>query len=268
MAKPNVPLSKKITELCKEIEKEEKIKILFAVENGSRAWRMESANSDYDVRFVFHYPLKEYISLYKKIDVIEKFYDKEGKQHKAEGCFIDIVGFDIFKYLSLLISSNPTAIEWLKTDIVYYGKQNKVFQKFAFNNFNPIALFYHYQSLCKQNYTKYIKSKNEISYKKYLYALRGLVNAKYAVEFDKIPPIDFTEAVKQTKILSNAVREKCLEIINLKKGGKEKDIIENIPLIDSYIESFLREEFKKVRKVNKVAIEKLNKELQKIILKK
>ncbi|OGD89440.1 hypothetical protein A3A54_01410 [Candidatus Curtissbacteria bacterium RIFCSPLOWO2_01_FULL_39_62] len=36
-----------------EIEKEKQVKILYAVESGSRAWGFESKDSDYDVRFIF-----------------------------------------------------------------------------------------------------------------------------------------------------------------------------------------------------------------------
>jgi uncharacterized protein len=34
------------------IEREEAVRILFAVESGSRAWGFPSSDSDYDVRFL------------------------------------------------------------------------------------------------------------------------------------------------------------------------------------------------------------------------
>ena len=33
-----------------EIEKKERVKIIYAIESGSRAWGFESIDSDYDVR--------------------------------------------------------------------------------------------------------------------------------------------------------------------------------------------------------------------------
>jgi hypothetical protein len=265
MRKPNVPLKPLITKLCRAIEKQEKVRILFAVENGSRAWRMESSNSDYDVRFVFYRKIKDYISLEKKKDVIERYFDKKGKPHPAEGCFIDIVGFDIFKYLKLLISSNPTAIEWLKSDIIYYGKQNQVFRNFTFKNFKKIALFYHYKSLCRQNYEKYIKSGNLVSYKKYLYAWRGLVNAKYVMQSGKVPPIDFTEALDKVNI-PRKIKNKISDIIKLKMSGKEKEIVNRIPVFDNHIENFLKTECRAPAKADKKAVKILNKELQRILI--
>ncbi|MBW3010601.1 nucleotidyltransferase domain-containing protein [Candidatus Woesearchaeota archaeon] len=267
MTKANVPKAPLITKLCKQIEKEKGIKILFAVENGSRAWRMESEDSDYDVRFVYHHPMEKYISLSQPKDVIEKYYDQEGKPHAAQGCFIDIVGFDVFKYLRLLINSNPTAIEWLKSDIVYYGKQNLKFRDFAFKCFKKISLFYHYQSLCRQNYQKYIKSKTLVSYKKYLYALRGLVNATYVQKTGKVPPIDFTDTVKKADFLPKNIRDRILKIIELKKSGREKQIIDNIPMFDKYLESFLKQECKEIPKFDKKAVQILEKELKKLLFK-
>ena len=47
----------------KKIEEENNVQILLAIESGSRAWGFASPDSDYDVRFIFYRPLKNYISL-------------------------------------------------------------------------------------------------------------------------------------------------------------------------------------------------------------
>ena len=64
-----------IKKICKRVEKEKNIKILFAIENGSRAWRMSSKDSDYDVRFVYIRPVKEYLQISTPGDVLRYFYD-------------------------------------------------------------------------------------------------------------------------------------------------------------------------------------------------
>jgi predicted nucleotidyltransferase len=265
--KPNVPLKDLITNLCKEIEKEEKVKILFAVENGSRAWRMDSANSDYDVRFVYHYPYEKYLSLNPPKDVLEKYYDEKGKKHPKDDCYIDAVGFDVYKFLKLLSHSNPTTIEWLKSDIVYYGKQDKEFQRFAFNHFKKITLFYHYKSLARQNYEKYIASGKLVTYKKYLYVFRGMVNADYVEEFNKVPPIELAEAVKETD-MPEQIKGAIINIIEMKKLGKEKEEIKRIDFLDTYIEKFLAKEMVPPKKGDKKLEDILEKELLKILLKK
>ena len=238
----------KIKQTCEKLEKEKGVRIIFAVENGSRAWRIASKDSDYDVRFVFTRPLEEYLKINRLREVIEY---EEGD--------IDAVGFDIYKFCGLLLASNPTAIEWLASDIVYHGKQPKELVKFARKNFNPKALYYHYKSMCKQNYVKYIKgpgADNTRTYKKYLYAMRGLVNAKFVAEKNKIPPIRFTEALEMAKIPEH-IQKEIREIIRLKKERKEKEITKNIVKIDHYIESELEkqekvESIKKPQLVNRI----------------
>lgn len=255
----------KIKDICKSLEKEHKVRILFAVENGSRAWRMESEDSDYDVRFVFVRPLKDYLQVNKPSEVIEAYYDKNGKPCSREGSLIDVLGFDVFKYTRLLYSSNPTMIEWIVSDMVYYGRQNSAFKKFAVKHFDPKALYNHYKSMCSSNYLKYLKSGDLVTYKKYLYAYRGLVNAKWVLHKNSVPPIIFSEALKGMKgVMPDSVLEKINSIIRLKLKGGEKDIISNIAEMDDYIESFLKEKEEKLGTKPKLQLEDLNKEIRKI----
>ena len=92
-------MKQKIARLLKNIEKEHNIKILFSIENGSRAWGMDSKDSDYDIRFVFYRPLKDYISLNRPEEVITVAFDENFEPHDVQGSLLDINGFDIFKYL-------------------------------------------------------------------------------------------------------------------------------------------------------------------------
>ncbi len=258
----------KIKTICRNIEKEKNIRILFAVENGSRAWRMESKDSDYDVRFVFVRPLKEYIQINKPGEVIEAAFDKKGNPCSKEGAFIDVSGFDVFKFVKMLSSSNPTTIEWLISDIVYYGKQNIGFKKFAINNFNPISLYHHYKSMCRNNYLKYLKSGNDVTYKKYLYAFRGLINARWVAHKKSIPPIIFTNTFREIGgIIPDYIIKRLKEIIKLKSKGKEKEIIQNIVKMDEYIEEFLKDKSEEPKERSHTTLNELNKELRKIAMK-
>ena len=261
-------MNNKIKELLQSLEKEKNIRILFAVENGSRAWRMHSTDSDYDVRFVYVRPLKDYIQINTPKDVITTSFDKEGLPCPQQGCFIDMAGFDVFKYVTLLSRSNPTAIEWLMSDIVYYGEQNKVFKKFAKEQFNPVSLYHHYKSMCKNNYLKYIKSGHHLTYKKYLYAFRGLVNAEYVFLTGKVPPIIFKEAMNMVfNKIPEGIYYKLDEIIRLKRLGLENDIVINREgNLEIYIEHFLEREVKMLNKKLKGSLDVLNEELKRIIL--
>ena len=54
-----------------EIENTENVKVILAIESGSRAWGFASPDSDYDVRFIYVRRLEEYILLNPVRDVIE-----------------------------------------------------------------------------------------------------------------------------------------------------------------------------------------------------
>ena len=83
-----------------EIEKENNVRILLAVESGSRAWGFASPDSDYDVRFIYVRPETDYLRLEKKRDVIELPIND----------VLDINGWDLQKTLRLLYRSNPTLL--------------------------------------------------------------------------------------------------------------------------------------------------------------
>ncbi len=86
-------------------------RVLFAVESGSRAWGFASADSDFDVRFVYARPRDWYLSidLETRPDTVERMLPGD----------IDLSGWDVRKALGLFAKSNPPLLEWLDSPIVY-----------------------------------------------------------------------------------------------------------------------------------------------------
>ncbi len=87
------------------IEARESVRVLYACESGSRAWGFPSADSDYDVRFIYLHPRDWYlaIDLERKRDVIESPITDH----------LDVSGWDLRKALQLLRKFNPPLMEWL-----------------------------------------------------------------------------------------------------------------------------------------------------------
>ena len=234
----------KIQNILQQIEQDNNIKIIFAIENGSRSWGMASKDSDFDVRFVFKRALNEYITLNPAKNVINFAFDEKLNPCDAQGSLIDMSGFDIYKYLKLLLASNPTKIEWLNSPIVYYGDNNLPLREYMKENFNQERLFKHYFSLFRHNYWEFIQQAKAITYKKYLYSMRGLLNAKYVYEFDKIPPLDLRQTVKELEnIIPPEVYKKIQEVIEIKSQGLERDVILRISEFDAYFNIELQKEF-------------------------
>ena len=81
-----------ILKKLKEIEETEDVRILHAVESGSRAWGFPSPDSDYDVRFIYVHKPEFYLKLEKTRDVLELPIND----------MLDINGWDLDKMLQLL----------------------------------------------------------------------------------------------------------------------------------------------------------------------
>ena len=91
-----------IQEKLREIELRENVKVLYAVESGSRAWGVASPDSDYDVRFIYVRNQKDYLRLDEVRDVIEWQLDE----------VLDINGWDLKKALCHFHKGNATLFEW------------------------------------------------------------------------------------------------------------------------------------------------------------
>ena len=92
---------RRVRERLTTIEREHGVRVLHAVESGSRAWGFESPDSDYDGRFLYAHTPDWYFSVSEQRDVIETPIQDEG------GAVFDVNGWDLRKALRLLAKSNP-----------------------------------------------------------------------------------------------------------------------------------------------------------------
>ena len=225
------PIKKEILNRISKAEKEHNVRVLYAIESGSRAWGFESPNSDYDVRFIYAHPKNWYmaVDLEEKRDVIEYEIVDE----------IDINGWDVRKSLRLFWKSNPAFVEWLQSPIVYVDDQH-----FAKNARELLERVYsiekgihHYRSMAKTNYRGYLREPL-VPLKKYFYVLRPLLSIRWLEKYRTPAPIEFDrlrQLVKDDAILSS-------EISNLlvrKKACLEKEVAPSIPVLNAFIEAEL-----------------------------
>ena len=153
----------RISDALADIEREEGVTLLFAIESGSRAWGFPSRDSDYDVRFVYVRPLDWYLSLSRQRDVIERPIVGD----------LDINGWDIRKALALLNKGHPVLLEWLCSPIVYLERpETALLRAFAARTDHRQAALYHYASLVRRFWQEHIKDRDQVVLKKYFYGLR------------------------------------------------------------------------------------------------
>lgn len=219
-------------------ESEHGVKVLYAVESGSRAWGFASPNSDYDVRFIYAHPRDWYISvdLEDKRDVIEYQIVDE----------IDINGWDIRKALRLFWKSNPAFVEWLQSPIVYIerGDFAKIARELMPEIYSVQKGIYHYRSMAKTNYRGYLKG-DMVPMKKYFYVLRPLLSIMWIERYQEPAPIEFD---KLRTLISgdNRLNELVESLLERKKRSLEKEFVPSIPEINQFIES----ELERVEKYN------------------
>lgn len=128
-----------------EAEREHDVKVIWAVESGSRAWGFASPNSDYDARFIYVNRPEWYLSvgLEEKRDVIEYPIVDE----------LDVNGWDLRKALRLFWKSNPAFVEWIQSPIVYteLGSFAQQCQDLVPQVYSVESGIYHYRSMAKSN---------------------------------------------------------------------------------------------------------------------
>ena len=216
---------KEIDEKLNEIEAKEHVKILHAVESGSRAWGFASPDSDYDVRFVYVRERNDYLCLNEPRDVIEWQLDE----------VLDINGWDLKKALKQFAKGNATLFEWSGSPIVYrttpeWSKITEVSKQY----FSEKSAVYHYYGTANSTYHDYLTGE-KVRYKKYFYALRPLLAAMYIEENHAAPPVLFDDLLKMN--ISQELRSAIDELLEIKKRTTEKEENPQLPVIQEFIET-------------------------------
>lgn len=221
-------MREKIKQRLTEIEREENVCILYAVESGSRAWGFESSDSDYDVRFIYVHHAEWYLKIFPERDVIELPIND----------IDDYSGWDLKKTFALLAKGNPVLFEWLHSPIVYredtvaMSKIREASEKY----FSEKKAIYHYLNTARNQYRRYFSAeKQNVNLKKYLYAVRPLLACRWILENHCVPPVAFAEVVEILK--DKKIRSAIDELIAQKMAGTELTEKTRFPVLDSYIEN-------------------------------
>ena len=206
-------ISSTILSHLEDIEHQYDVRVLLAVESGSRARGLFSDESDWDVRFVYVNKLDWYLNVNEGRDVIEEMFDDN----------IDMVGWELRKTLRLFQKSNPSLMEWLHSPVIYRADEEFLSRMRAMEPvyFNPIKTMYHYESLYIKHDKRYLQdSANPL--KRFLHYLRGILSCRWLEQHKTMPPVLFSELVQST-VDDAVIRQKIGNLIALKRQSKEND---------------------------------------------
>lgn len=222
-------MRKRILEELQKIEQIHNVKIIMAIESGSRAWGFASPDSDYDVRFIYVRKKEDYLKLEGMRDVIEWKLDE----------VLDINGWDIRKALQLLHKSNPTIFEWCASPLVYLSTPDfDVLKKAMPGYFSEKKALYHYWHMAQTNYREYLKGE-EVRIKKYFYVLRPLLAAQWILDKKVAPPMLFDELVDAE--LDEELRPELNCLLEMKKTLPEMGMAPKVQVFNDYIERVMPE---------------------------
>ena len=213
-----------IIQKLKEIEQTENIRILHAVESGSRAWGFPSPDSDYDVRFIYVRNPEFYLKLEKTRDVIELPIND----------MLDINGWDLNKTLRLLHSSNPTLFEWMSSPVIY--RQTEFIDQLRpmmDTYFSCKSGLYHYLSMAERNYKEFLQG-DSVKVKKYFYVLRPILACKWILRTHTKPPMLFSQLADAE--LEDSLKPVVDQLLDLKMNTPEIKEIPRVAEINDYLD--------------------------------
>ncbi|WP_341356477.1 nucleotidyltransferase domain-containing protein [Rossellomorea sp. y25] len=210
------------------IEREEEIKILYAVEAGSRAWGYHIDDSDYDVRFIYIRETTAYLNLQQTKDVIVK------STHHA----IEFGGWDLSKALKLLRKSNPSLLEWLTDENVYIEHPTiEKIRKLRDQTFSPDRCLIHYYHMTKRNMEKCLKD-DPNGTKKWMTIIRPWLACKWIMKYQTFPPNGINQMIDHLNMYED-IKNTIISMVTSRVKGKEAHHLK-------HMEEYLKEDLLKM----------------------
>jgi predicted nucleotidyltransferase len=209
------------------IEERQEIKILYAVESGSRAWGFASRDSDWDVRYIYIHKLDWYLKIdEKRKDSLDKILPND----------LDLSGWELKKALRLFRKSNPPLLEWLRSPIIYREEFQTAesLRKLSEKYFNPKSCMFHYLSMAKGNFKEFLL-KDRVKTKKYFYVLRPVLACEWIRQTNTFPPMEFQKLV-DSQVTDERIKTEIGELLKRKIAGDELRKEPKIEILNEFLQ--------------------------------
>jgi len=156
-------------------------RLLFAGESGSRAWGLQSPDSDYDVRCIYAHPAHWYLSIEDHRETIETVFPDD----------IDISGYELRKALRLFSTCNIPINEQILNPVCYGGDPAFLERIRALIPvyFNKNRALLHYSNVASQAMSQV--QGLAIGLHRVFYIIRPLLACEWIAENEAMPPTEF-----------------------------------------------------------------------------
>ena len=136
--------------------------------------------------------------------------------------------------------------EWLQSPVVYDEKDDFQNQNIKLSKmyFREKPTLHHYLGLTKKTYLD-IKETDKVKIKRYFYALRPILAAKYIADNNEIPPMDIHSLLNKVDGIMD-IKVAIRDLMKEKEKQNEAFLINRIPQIDNFLE-------KEIMNLNEIA---------------
>ena len=207
------------------------VRVLYACESGSRVHGHASADSDYDVRFIYARPVNDYLTIGNRRDVI----DRMGPLGKNTD--IDIVGWDVRKALHLFQKLNVQLSEWLCSPIIYRQQTSfaEKLRDMAIKHYSMQSCARHYFHMAGNNIRDYLSDdRTTVRHKRYLYPIRCLLMILWAEQVGSYPtPLDISRLL--VTVSNTDQRAAIEELLHRKVAGDELGTGPRVRELDAFV---------------------------------
>ncbi|MCP9770058.1 nucleotidyltransferase domain-containing protein [Lacihabitans sp. LS3-19] len=220
-------MKEEILKELKRLEEQYEIKILFAVESGSRAWGFSSTDSDWDVRYIYVHKLDWYLKIDQLKDNQEEILEND----------IDLAGWELKKALKLFRKSNPPLLEWLRSPIVYKDEFSffELLGEMSKEYFNSQSCMHHYLHMAEGNFKTYLQN-DLVRIKKYFYVLRPILACDWIFNKNSVAPMEF-QLLVESEVKEIEIKTIIKDLLSRKISGEELDIEPKIQVINDFLEA-------------------------------
>lgn len=216
------------------------VRIITAVESGSRAWGFPSKDSDYDVRFIYAHDLDHYLSVDRKRDVLETPIAHD----EFLSVDFDMNGWDIKKAIYLALRGNAVVNEWLTSPIQYMCEKqsHKDLHVFVRETADLRAYFHFYRNYMREPWNSYSREKSkQIKIKHYCYVLRCALSLEWLEKNKTPPPMDVPSLLGGID-LDETLHGEIDRLISSKEDSVEAGAMPRNAVLDRFIAKVINEE--------------------------